>query len=111
VKRTALRRKPRRDPVPEWLRPYVGARDQECVLSKLMPEHLCQDHFGNVIRPDSPNWEMDHIDNGGVGRRVHEKWNTVRLCPAGHVAKTNHPSRYRPILRDYAWGVEGKVAA
>lgn len=109
--RGPMKRKARRDAVPAWLRPYVGSRDQECVLAKRLPDHRCQDVFGNYIRSDSTNWEMDHIDNGGVGRRVHEKWNVVRLCPAGHLAKTLHASKYRPILREYAWAVEGKVAA
>jgi hypothetical protein len=113
MKRTALRRKPRRDPVPDWLRPYVGSRDLAvggCVMAHLDPEHRCRDTFGNRIPADG-QWEMDHIDNGGVGRRVHEKWNVVRLCPAAHADKTMHAKKWRPELRRYAWGVEGKVAA
>ena len=88
---------------------YVATRDSivgGCVMAYLERTHVCHDKYGNQIRPDGV-FEIDHIDNGGTGKRgASERWNLVRLCPAGHVAKTMNAKFWRPLLRAYIERVE-----
>lgn len=113
LRRTALKRtrpKPWKradeDKVTDAVANYVAARDRVCVLSKLDPDHLCYDRFGNRIAPDGI-YELDHVDNGGTGNRgPSTAHNLVRLCPYGHMRKTHFARLYRPILRDYLERVE-----
>lgn len=113
---TALRRTPRKpwrrspeDRVTEAEYNYVAARDASvggCVMAHLDREHVCHDRFGNVVDPMFV-FEVDHIDNGGVGNRGESKrTNLVRLCPYAHVIKTHSARLWRPALRAYLRRVE-----
>jgi hypothetical protein len=88
---------------------YVATRDSivgGCVMAHLDRTHLCHDTWGNQIRPDGV-FEIDHIDNGGTGKRgASERWNLVRLCPAAHATKTYNARLWRPRLRAYIERVE-----
>lgn len=93
---------------------YVATRDSivgGCVMAYLERTHVCHDKYGNQIRPDGV-FEIDHIDNGGTGKRgASERWNLVRLCPAGHVAKTMNAKYWREKLRAYIARVEPREDA
>lgn len=101
----------RKDPVTSDFRAYIGARDRQCVLATLDPEHVCRNAFGDRIAP-SGEWELDHIDVTGFGKRGPSvRWNCVRLCAFAHRLKTENAKRYRPLLRAYAMRVESRDAA
>jgi hypothetical protein len=113
LRRVALARKAMRpwkrkssDRVTPAVGNYVAARDNQCVLATLDPEHVCRDQFGNLISPKG-QYELDHVDNGGTGKRgPSTRDNLVRLCPFAHRLKTENASRYRPMLRAYLAVVE-----
>lgn len=117
ARKTPLRRVPlrpyrRKDPVPAWLRPYIGSRDRQCVMATLDSEHVCRNAFGDRIAPDHSVWEMDHIDGTGFGKRGPSvPWNCVRLCYYAHRLKTENARKWRPPLRRYAMAVEARDVA
>ena len=111
MKRTPLSRTPMRpwrrkpeDKVPEGEANYVAARDLAvggCVMAHLDPSHTCHDQFGNQIRPDGL-YELDHVDNGGVGHRgANTRYTLVRLSPYAHRIKTENARMWRIHLRGY----------
>ena len=121
MKRTALLR---RAPKP-WRRSdedkvtaadyyYVASRDLAvggCVMAHLDSQHTCRNAFGDEIPPDG-EFQIDHVDNGGVGRRgPSERWNLVRLWPWDHRVKTDNARLWRPRLRKYLERVEGVAHA
>lgn len=81
----------RPDPVTEATAAAVRARDGGCVA-------------GRVGFPDSAGvcegrGELDHIDNGGLGKRgPSTPGNLVTLCTRHHRWKTEHASTARPLL-------------
>ena len=98
----------KKDPVTAQVYAYVAARDRVCVMSSLDPSHTCMDRYGNQISP-AGEYELDHVDNGGVGNRgASTRFNLVRLCARAHATKTYNARLWRPILRDYLRGVEGR---
>ncbi len=96
MKRTAIRRKPHRDPVTLAMHAYVMQRDGGCVAPRLDMEGECE---GRV--------ELDHILNGGTGKRgPSTALNLVALCSAHHRAKTDNARAWRPLLIEYVCTVE-----
>jgi hypothetical protein len=86
-----VRRKPHKDPVTPELHDYIVARDMGCVGRWLLMEGECD---GRI--------EIDHILNGGVGKRGPSvPLNLVSLCSAHHRAKTNNARAWRPLLIEY----------
>jgi hypothetical protein len=104
LRKAELRSKYRthKDPVTPEMRAEVAGRDGSCVMSQLDPTHVCRDTFGNEISPFG-EYEIDHIDTGGVGKRGPSvPGNLVRLCPWGHAEKTYNARKWRPVLREWA---------
>lgn len=96
MKRTAIRRKPHKDPVTPDLREYVLTRDKGCVGRWLLMEGECDGRL-----------EIDHVLNGGVGRRGPSiPLNCVSLCSLHHRAKTDNARAWRPLLVEYLCTVE-----
>ena len=101
-----MKRRTHRDPVTPDMRAFIAHRDGSCVMSQLDPTHICRDTWGNEISPYA-EFELDHVDNGGVGRRGPSvPSNLVRLCPWGHAEKTNDARKWRAPLRRYLSEVE-----
>ncbi|MEO7837627.1 MAG: HNH endonuclease signature motif containing protein [Acidimicrobiales bacterium] len=104
MKRTPLRRtrmRPWRRKAEDRVTPavanYVLARDNGCVGITLDLEGPCDGRL-----------ELDHVDNGGLGKRGPSTAdNLVSLCSAHHFKKTNDARAIRPLLRGYLDRVEG----
>lgn len=104
VRRTELRAKARKAP---WRRaesdkvtPEVYAavhkRDNGCIGPRIGMEREC---FGRV--------EIDHLMNGGVGRRGPSvPSNLSVLCGQHHYTKTVEARKWRPIIRAYIESAE-----
>ena len=95
--RKAPKRRGHRDPVTPATYRYVVHRDRGCVGPRVLVTGACA---GPI--------EMDHVDNGGVGKRgPSTPSNLVLLCQAHHMEKTANARLWRPVLRDYIERMEG----
>lgn len=88
MKRSAIRRKPHRDPVTPEVREAVFARDQRCVLAFLEDGHLCRDMWGTYHEPDDLarlTLEHVHLTGSMTGRRAPSTLGSmVALCAAAN---------------------------
>ena len=91
-----MTRKPHRDPVTPDLHAYILQRDKGCIGARLDMEGPCD---GRI--------EIDHILNGGMGRRGPSiALNLVSLCSSHHRVKTDSARAWRPLLIEYVCNVE-----
>ena len=91
-----MKRRTHRDPVTPEMREYILARDKGCIGRWLLMEGPCD---GRI--------EIDHVLNGGVGKRGPSiPLNLVSLCSAHHRAKTDNARAWRPLLIEYLATVE-----
>ena len=98
MKRTALRRKPHKDPVTPELWFYVIARDGGCIGPRVGMEGVCRGRL-----------ELDHLMNGGVGKRgPSTARNLSTLCQTHHYQKTNAAKAWRPYIAAYLERIEGE---
>jgi hypothetical protein len=90
---------PHKDPVTPELRYAVMKRDHICVGAKIGMGEACGSQFGsgsNIV------WELDHVDNAGLGRRGPSTMdNLVLICGYHHRVKTESSKTWRPKLREY----------
>ena len=93
MKRSPLRRKPRKDPVTPEVREEVLARDGGCVAALLQPS-LSGPCWGPLT--------LDHVKDGPMmGKRApSDARHLVTLC-AGHHVETPWATSNRPLLRWY----------
>jgi hypothetical protein len=91
------KRRGHRDPVTPEVREYVLTRDGGCVGPRLEMDREC---FGRLT--------LDHVVNGGKGRRgPSTPGNLVTLCGGHHYQKTVNARTWRPVLVAYLFNVEG----
>ena len=90
---------PHKDPVTPELRYAVMKRDHICVGAKIGMGEACGSQFGsggNIV------WELDRVDNAGLGRRGPSTMdNLVLICGYHHRVKTESSKTWRPKLREY----------
>jgi hypothetical protein len=90
---------PHKDPVTPELRYAVMKRDHTCVGAKIGMGGACGSQFGSG---EGIIWELDHVDNAGLGKRGPSTMeNLVLLCGYHHRVKTESTKKWRPILREY----------
>jgi hypothetical protein len=90
---------PHKDPVTPELRYAVIRRDHACVGAKIGMGGACGSQFGSGT---DIVWELDHIDNAGMGRRGPSTMeNLVLMCGYHHRVKTEATRTWRPKLREY----------
>ena len=102
LRKSELRSKSRKhkDPVTPELRAYILARDKGCVGALLEMPGPC--YYTVLAR-----LEIDHILNGGTGKRGPSiPLNLVTLCSAHHREKTDNARAWRPLLVEYAARME-----
>ena len=111
MKRSPIKRKPRRDPVTPEVANSVLARDGRCVASILDPFHYCRDRWGNPIAARQlEHMTLDHVkDQPRMGVRAQsDEAHLVTLCPQAHL-NTGWATSHRAELREYLARVNGEA--
>ena len=106
MKRSLIRRKPRKDPVPRWLPGYLLARDVSCVAPRLAMAH------GESIDHCEGRATVEHVKfELRAGKRApSDKAHTVLLC-LHHNTTWALTSEHKEWERQYLLRVEGERAA
>ena len=99
-----MKRKPHRDPVTTEVRAAVLVRDRACLLSKLEPDHLCRDAWGNPhAAGDLARLSVEHVKSEPMmGKRApSDPGHLVALCVAANVGVPSKSQReaFRAYLR------------
>lgn len=105
LKRTGIRRKPRRNNMSRESHDAVIRRDGQCVAQVLDPSAgLCRDPFGRVqVSWDTAHLTVDHLKDGpmmGQSEDRDDPNRAVTLCYGHHIAG-GWATSHRPLLRVY----------
>ena len=110
-----MRRRRVSDPVTPEVRAAVFARDGECLLHKVDPEHACRDAWGNPHSPyEVERCSVEHVkDQPRMGKRApSDASHLVALCHAANVAVPSKAARefFRAYLAAWRANVPVEMA-
>ena len=107
MKRTPIRRRAKADPVTTDVRAAVMVRDRRCFVTRLDPDHVCRDQWGNPHESDRlAALTLDHVHDhagGSKGKRApSDVRHLVLMCYGANVGVPSRAVREaeRAYLRD-----------